>query len=343
MISRWTALGTSAAILSVLLAGCAGAGLIAAIIGLLAAGDIVSDVSDLIHGGDDPGEFVVLLDGQVLPVVPDADGNLALRNLPEGNHLLQLVSPDKNRGGVTMIDVEPNRLINIGNPPEIVGGRIVGRVRLGATGIYNPARRVLVVAISDGAPAVQEGRATPITIPPTDQVYFAAYTDANGNYEINAVEVGDHLVTAAVAGYQSDVKLVHVDAGTAPTANLDLERDVSMPSGVLSGRVSGQMPGGTQAVAGASIHAAPATPFEPIIRQDAIDAIAAASGLDLADSPWFSWTWLGVVTDAGGGYQGRAAIGDNRLTCFGYGYKPVYQDIQMVNDGSAHGEFLLQP
>ncbi len=339
---RWTILSVSALIIAGVVTGCGG-GIIESLVSLLRAGDVISDVYHLL-AGDPPDQFTVLLDGQPIPVTPAADGSLQLNGVPAGEHLLQVVAPNKNRGGVTIIDVRADSRVDVGAPTEVVGGRILGKVRLGSAGVYAAARRVLVVAIPGGATAVQKGKAAPITIPPRT-TYYATYTDGNGDYELNAVDVGDYLVTAAVPGYQSDVKAVNIPAQghAARGVNLDLERDTTMPSGVVTGRVRGAIIGGTQALAGAALKLQPTVPFEPTIKQDAINDIAAAAGFELMDSPWFSWTWLGMLTDLAGSYEGRAPVGSARLSCFAYGYQPVYQDIAMINNGSIHSVFDLNP
>jgi len=343
MKHRWAALSTGALFAATLLTGCAGAGLIVALLTLMQVGDIVGNVSDLFEDDDNPGEFTVLLDGQVLPVTPASNGSLVLSGLPEGRHLLQVVAPIKRRGGVTIIQVQPDTRVNIPPLTEVVGGRILGKVQLGnGLGSYTPGRRILVVAIPGGAPLVEKGKAAPIPVPyPT--TYYAAFTDANGNYALDAVELGDYLVTAAMAGHDCDVKAITLaGVGATPRADLNLERNTAVPSGVLTGSVSGAIAGGSQTLAGARIGIRPPADFEPVVPQAVIDAIATASGRDLMDSPWFAWDELATLTDAGGGYQSRAPVGENRLSCFAYGYRAAYLDAQVLDDGSVHSQFNLQ-
>ncbi|MGD9497892.1 MAG: hypothetical protein AB7Y46_16435, partial [Armatimonadota bacterium] len=141
----------AAALVTMLLVGCGGGGLLGALLGLIAVGDVVGDLSDLM-GGEDPHELDVYLDGQLLPVHPDAGGVLRLRGLPEGQHLLQAIASSRYRGAIVLIDVEPNADLRLGALQSQVGGRIRGTVMVeSAQGSELPASRVAVYAIPGGA------------------------------------------------------------------------------------------------------------------------------------------------------------------------------------------------
>jgi len=338
MMKRWTALFVGAALVVLLMAGCGAAGLIGLLMTLIQAGDAITQVDELL-GGDDPETLTVYLDGQELPVVPADNGSLVLSGLPEGRHLLQLVADNRFRGAVSNIDVVADARVNIPEQTPIIGGRIRGMVELGST----PARRAMVVAIPGGAASVEKAKAAPIGIPPTG-TYYAGFTDANGAYSLDAVEPGDYLVTAAVAGYMADVKLVNIPAPRRTLdINLTLERNVGSPFGTLNGAVRGTILGGTQSLANARITAVRGVAYEPVVPETVIDTIGAASGLELSDSPWFRWTELATLTDAGGGYQLRAAPGATRLDCFAYDYRPGFKNVQVANGVNTTTEFDLQP
>lgn len=338
MMKRWTALFVGAALVAILMAGCGAGGLIGLLMTLIQAGDAITQVDDLL-GGDDPETLRVLLDGQELPVVPADDGSLVLSGLPEGSHLLQLVAANRFRGTVSNIDVLADARVNIPEQTPIIGGRIRGMVELGST----PARRVMVVAIPGGAGTVEKAKAAPITIPPTG-TYYAAFTDGNGAYSLDAVEPGEYLLTAAMAGYMADVKLVNIPAPRRTVDhNLALVQDASSPFGTLNGAVRGTILGGTQSLANARLTAVCGVAYEPVVPQTVIDAIGTASGLELSDSPWFRWTELATLTDAGGGYQLRAAPGATRLDCFAYDYRPGFKNVQVANGVNTTTEFDLQP
>lgn len=338
MMKRWTAIIVGAALVSILVAGCGAVGLIGLLVTLVRAGDAITQVDDLL-GGDDPATLRVLLDGQELPVVPEDDGSLVLAGLPEGNHLLQLVAKNGFRGAVSNINVVPDSRVNIPEQTVIIGGRLRGTVKLGST----PARRVMVVAIPNWAASLEKAKAAPIVIPPSG-TYYAGFTDANGAYSLDAVAPGSYLVTTAVTGYMADVKLVNIPApGRTLDVKLTLQRNVSAPFGTLNGVVRGAILGGTQSLANTRLTASRAVPFEPVVPQAVIDTIAVASGLTLSDSPWFQWTELATLTDAGGGYQLRAAPGANRLDCFAYDYKPGFKNVQVANGVNTNTEFNLQP
>ena len=342
MTRRLLTLVAGAALVAVLVAGCGGAGLIGALLTLIQNGDVVAQVNDIL-GGDEPEQFVVLLDGQPLPVTPDDNGDLELNGLPEGGHLLQIVAPNNFRGGVALINVEADTRVNVPAIPAVIGGRILGKVQLdnGAGGL-SPARRVLVVALPGGATLVS-GAGSPVAVPPTT-TYYAGYTDANGDYALNAVEVGDYLVTAAVAGYQADARLVTIPAARRTLrADLALVRQINSPSGPATGTVRGELLNGSVSLGNARVTATPPQPFQPQVPQTVIDTIAAASGQTLRPSPWFAWTQLSTLSDAGGSYDIRSLPGTNRLACFAYDYKPGYRDVNFINTALIYIDLSLRP
>ncbi len=338
MMKRWITLCVSALLAAILLVGCASGGLLATILTLIEAGDAITRVDDII-GGDDPETVTVLLDGQVLPVAPKANGDLELSGLPEGRHLLQVNADNHFRGSVSVINVQGDARVTIPAQTAVVGGRIIGTVLLGTT----PARRVLVVAIPGGAADLQKSKGVPISIPPVG-TYYAAFTDANGDYSLDAVGIGDYLVTTAVAGYTTDVKLLNIpEQRRTLRADLTLDRDTASPSGTFTGGVTGAIVGGSQSLANTRITATRGVPFAPVVPQTVIDIIAGASGMNLGDSPWFSWAELATLSDVGGGYQMRGAPGSVRLDCFAYAFKPGFRNVQLINGGNTYAAFDLVP
>ncbi len=342
-MKRWLVPSVLAVLMSAALVGCGGA--IGLLLGLVALGEVVGDVSDWFDDDAPPGQFRVLLDGQLLPVQPDAAGNLALSDLPADRHLLQVVAPSRLTGAVRIINVAAGSPVDMGTLEPVAGGRILGTVTTQAAGgAFLAAKRVLVVALPGGAGLVDATHTAPMNLPPAT-TYYAAYTDGNGQFSLDAVEPGDYLVTAAVAGCKADVRLVaglmagHVVQGTV----LDLELDDAIAFGTISGTVSGALAGGgTESLPGAGLTVAVGAGFVPAIPAAVSDSIAQASGASLMASPWFRWNELAGLTDAGGSYQVRAVPGTRRLSCFAYGYQPGQQDVTVTQGHDSAASFTLE-
>lgn len=330
-----------AGVLAVLLTGCGGAGLLA-LLGLIQVGSLIGQVRDVI-GGDDPDQFDVYLDGQLLPVTPNDNGVLRLNNLPEGRHLLQMIAPSRERGAVTSVTISPNSELRLDNLVSVVGGRIRGRVVLrDAVGAERAAVRVPVYAIPGGASNVAVG-APLVQIPPAG-THYVAFTDGLGNFSLDAVAPGDYLVTAAVAGYDTDALLVQALAERQTLREMDLTLVADGgQAGAVSGNVEGQLGGGgTQSLGGAGLRATPGTPFRPAVDQDAVDRIAAESGAALRASPWFEWRVLSTLADSGGSYLLPLPAGTARVACFAYNYRPGYLDTAITAGTDRRLDFTLQ-
>ena len=343
-IHKRVLLGVVAATLATVLVGCGG-GLLGILLGLVGLGNAVGDVRDLFDDGDDPGEFRVLLDGQLLPVHPTANGNLTLTGLPEGQHLLQVVKPNRVVGTVTRINVTAGASVNVGSLQAVHGGRITGSVKAEAVGggLF-PARRVLVAAIPGGAVAVDATHTEAITVPPAT-TYYAAYTDGNGDFALDALAPGDYLITAAVAGHVADVQLIQglVAGQGIPNLALELAADPDATHGTISGFVSGSIGGAAQSLPGAVLEVPLAQGFRPKIPTALRDRIAQDSGTTLMTPRWFKWTKLSTLTDAGGSYQLPCVLGSLRPHAFIYGYESGYQDISVTEGGTTSASFTLAP
>lgn len=328
--------------LAMLLAGCGGGGGLLALLGLIQVGDVVGNVKELIEGNE-PSQLDVYLDGQLLPVTPNANGVLRLNGLPEGQHLLQVIAPSRERGAVTIVTVSADSQLQLDELPSTVGGRIRGTVRLqDAGGALRPARRVPVYAIPGGASLVGSG-APLVAVPPTT-THYVAFTNDNGEFSLDAVAPGDYLVTTAVAGHATDVQLVQRLAERQTLRNLDLTLVAdSGDAGTVFGNVEGQLGGGgTQTLGGASLRATPGTPFRPTVDQDAIDRIATAAGASLRQSPWFNWRVLSTLTDSGGSYRLPLPAGSARVACFAYNYRPGYLDTTVIAGVDRRLDFAVQ-
>ncbi|MGC9318278.1 MAG: carboxypeptidase-like regulatory domain-containing protein [Armatimonadota bacterium] len=305
------------------LAGCGGGTLVGALIGLVGVGNVIGEVENLLEEGDDPTKSTVLLDGQPLPINPDAAGRVRLRDLPAGRHLLQVVAPGGFRGAVTIINVQPNSDLRLDNLEAQVGGRVRGAVTLPDD---VPACRVLVYALPGGAQLVREGQSV-IALPPAD-THYAAYTDGNGEYTLQALAPGDYLITAAVAGFSTDVHVVSgLTERQSATVRLALTDAAGPLPGTVQGSIAGEIGGGaTRSLAGASVWAELDRSYRPLVPDGVIERVQTWSGTELRPSPWFAWEQLATLSDAGGSYLLDLPSGTPRIVAFAYGYQPGYQD-----------------
>lgn len=328
-----------AAVISVMLVGCGGGGLIGALLGIISVGSIVTEIENLV-GDENPDEFDVYVDGQLIPEHPNSNGRLRLQGLPEGRHLLQIVAPNHFRGAVTVINVQPNSDLRLDDLQAEVGGRLRGTVTLQEGQSGRSASRVLVYAVPGGAQVVRDGSGA-VDLPPAG-THYAAFTDGNGEFSLDALAPGDYLVTAAVPGFAADVQLV---AGLTErqTVTADLELEASGDAaGTLRGTVNGSIgSGATQSLPGAGVRAALDAHFQPDVPQAVRDEIATESGLSLMASPWFSCGELATLSDAGGSYEADLPPGTHRVSAFAYDYQPGYRDLTVTSDGVTSATFTL--
>jgi len=326
------------AIMTLVLAGCAGGGL-GALLGLVAIGDAVGDIEDL-FAGDDDGEATVLLDGQAIRTVDAGNDTLRLRGLPAGRHLLQIVA-NEFRGILRLITVQPDADIELGALQAEDGGLVSGTVTIRENdGSTRRAVRVPVYAVPGGSAVVAAGQPV-TTIPPTG-THYVTYTDGNGNYTISAMAPADYLVTAAVAGYMADVQLIEGLQVNQRQRNKDLELVAdNVPAGEARGVVQGQTGGGAASLGGASLRAQLCTAYAPDIPQATIDRIANQHGGDLRAAPWFRWEVLSTLADAGGSYELPLPPGNPRVHAFSYDYRPAFRDLTITDGTTSQADFTL--
>ncbi len=338
MQQRLTRLGALAGI-ALILAGCAGGGL-ATLLGLIGIGGAVGQFQDL-FGGDTEDRADVLLDGQVIRTVDRGNDDLRLRGLPEGRHLLQIVSSDF-RGIVRLIDVDADADLQLGQLQAEDGGQVRGSVTMRDTdGSIRAAARVPVYAIPGGAVNVAAGQSV-MTIPPAG-THYVGYTDGNGDYSLSAMTPGDYLIAAAVAGYKADVQLVEGLQADERQRNTDLElsQDAGAPAGRATGVTSGSTGGGSVSLGGASLRAQLDVAYAPDIPQASMDRIADRYGAALRTAPWFRWQVLATLADAGGSYDLPLPPGTPRIDCFAYGYQPGFRDPVIVAGQTTQADFRL--
>lgn len=338
MQQRLARLGAIAG-MALILAGCAGGG-IATLLGLVGIGGAVGELRDL-FGGSGDGQADVLLDGQVIRTINRDNNDLRLRGLPEGRHLLQIIATDF-RGVVRLINVDPDSDLQLGELQAEDGGQVTGTVTLRDTdGSIRAASRVPVYAIPGGAANVAAGQ--PVSTIPPIGTHYVAYTDGNGDYALSALTPGDYLITAAVAGYMADVKLVEglqVEQRKRGT-DLELVQDAGAPAGRAQGVASGRTGGGSVSLGGASLRGHLDTAYAPGIPQDSINQIANRYGAPLRDAPWFRWQVLSTLSDPGGSYDLPLPPGTPRIDCFAYDYRPAYQEPAIAAGQTTQTDFTL--
>lgn len=326
------------AVITVVLAGCGGG--ITTLLGLIGIGSAVADISDLFSGTDDE-DADVLLDGQIIRTVDRGDDRIRLQGLPEGRHLLQIVATDF-RGILRVINVDAGSDVQLGSLQAQDGGLVSGRVLLEASGgATRAAARVPVYAIPDGAARVAAGSG--VTSLPPATTHYVTYTDGNGEYSLKALEPGDYLVTATVAGYMADVQFIEGLAVEQRQRNRDLtlvQDDVAV--GAAAGVVLGRASGASSSLGGASLRGQVDGGYAPDIPQDTIDRIENAHGGTLRAAPWFRWQVLSTLADVGGSYELPLPPGTPRIDVFHYGYQPAYSEPTITAGTSSPVDFTLE-
>ena len=307
----------------VLLAGCGG-GLLVLALQLFAAGAIAGNIDRLLDEFDeDPLEYQAFLDGYCLGQRPSTSGDLDLRGLPAGRHLISVIHNNYHTGFHQVIQINPGDTgLPLGDINPIEGVAIRGKVERETTTGTGRALvpRTLVVAIFNGAEMLRAAGGATIPIrPPDDVTYVMAYTDALGNYVLGPCISGQWLVTTVVPGCYADARIV-----TANRPNDSVNQDLYLPEDPLarSGGVSGSViqtgAGGlAEALVFAELTAAHSV--QPLPARAA--EIATEADFPLINGSWFAWSLLGTLTDQAGAYAMRTGIGEQTLNAFKYRYQ----------------------
>ncbi len=325
-----------------LLTGCGGA-LLGLVFQLLAAGAIVGNIDRLIDQFDkDPWEYQAFLDGYSLGQRPDNSGNLDLRGLPAGMHLMSVIDNVYRTGFHKVVEISTgDAQLPLGDINPIEGVAIRGKVErqtAGAGRVVVP--NTLVVAIFNGAQMLRaDGGATIPIRPPDDVAYVMAYTDALGSYALGPCISGPWLVTTVVPGYHADARVVAVNR-----PNDSVNQDLYLPDNplALSARVSGSV---IQTGAGGLDAALVYTDLVTAHRVQPTAAraaeIEADAGFALINGSWFAWSLLGTVTDQAGAYTMRTGTGLQTLNAFKYRYQGKQGTITLQADDNLNTDFDL--
>lgn len=321
-------------VISLALAGCSGGLGVGTLLGLVDVGEIVAGIGAGLFGPGQPSTAQVYLDGQPIREISAGDTEVALTDIPAGDHRLHVVVSARN-GATSIINLEPGRTVSA-PLTAYAGGRITGTVTLqdGEAGAV-AAERVMVYAIPGGGQLLLDGGTVAL---PGDMPPYAAFTSTTGAYDLSALEPGSYLVIAAVAGYMTDLHLVELSAGqTRSNVDLVLRRDGSLQPGRVSGIVRSTAGIG---LANGSVRAHLANGYQPAIPQEAVDRIAEATGI--TELPVFRFEVLSTLTAPDGRYRLPLMAGSPELHGFVFGNRPAMQEVNVVAGQVTTANFELR-
>ncbi len=368
MFSRWPAIAV-AALLPLLIVGCGGGG--------SGGGEQqggASDESQMVTvqgsvdlGGVDPDETQLLLDGRPLDVEIDEDGNFVVPGIPEGEHVLQVVTRDGMRGGAVRFVARPGLHVRLEQPIDLEAtGQIVGIVvkRDGdveerVAGVEVVARSDLVwIQVPDGrralrprrAGASEDGDEASLIFPPPPDIEgntYSAFTDEDGTYQIKGVEPGAYLVTCALAGYEPAQAWVYVEANRTAVADLVLVPAVEPGVATLTGTVSGRSSEGeVKPLEGAEVLVTLDTPWRPPRRGPRPIPVvgilpAHEHGEDVVEGPDVAFREFRTLTDANGHYTLNVPAGHATVLVWAEGYATAMKRTTLQAGATVVLDFVL--
>ncbi len=328
-------------VLVAILSGCAG-GLIAGLLKWVTHGELIGNVKDLLDRFDkDPVEYQVFFDGYPLGQRPDNNGELDLRGLPIGRHLMSVVDDSYHVGFHQSIEIaEGQTQLPLSEINPILGGVISGKVeRETSGGGRSPVTDTLVVAILDGADMLAQNGGATISIPPADNTtYVMGYTDNTGIYRLGPCIYGSWLVTTALPGYYADARVV-ITSGAGDSQNEDLY----LPNQPFdnSATVLGSVTQNGLQLADALVYTDLDTAYDGQLTTERAGEVEDDAGFGFIAGPWFAWTRLGTVTAISGAYTMRTAPGNQTITGFKYQYRAKSGDFGPAPGADLHLDFDL--
>jgi hypothetical protein len=323
--------GLTGIIFIVLLTGCGGA-LLGLALQLFAAGAVVGNIDRLLDEfEEDPWEYQAFLDGYCLGERPNTSGDLNLRGLPTGSHLISVIHNNYHTGFHTVVQINPgDTALPLGDINPIEGVAIKGKVQRQTTGTDASVPRTLVVAVLNGAEMLAADGGGTIAIPPPDGVtYVMAYADADGNYVLGPCISGQWLVTTVLPGYYADARVV---TANRPNDNINQDLYLATDPSAEAARVSGSViQTGVGGLDEAFVYTelAAAHRVQPTAARAA--EIAADAGFPLINDSWFAWSLLGTLTDQAGVYSMRTGTGPQTVNGFKYGYQGKQGAVNLQN------------
>ncbi len=293
-------------------------------------------------GTEDPLDYRVFVDGYDIVSSATASGILDLRGLEPRDYLLTVSRPPEHRRGLqAVVAVESNGRVDLRNQNLFEGGTISGKVRRDTpTGALLPDVRV--IAIKDGAALLAGGKA-PISIPPQTSAinnirYMLGYTDDSGAYRLGPAEFGNWLVVATQAGFTADVAYTSVRAGANGIANLVLEADGTVQTGVVTGSVAS----GATPLDSPLITAFLDAPYVPQIPAAVRNEVRNQSGANLPAGDWFEFATLTTIAPGTRSYALTLPVGTHSIEAFAFRYIADSADAVVTSGGAAALDFALR-
>ena len=320
--------------------------------------------------GDVPAdEAEILLDGQPINAAIGDDGSFILAGIPEGDHIIQVVSRDGMRGGAARVRARGRR-VRLTRPIDLhATGQIVGIVVKRENGKEERVAGVEVIARADvvwiqtpegrreirprRAAAEGGGDATALIYPPppdSEGPTYSAFTDDDGAYQMKGVEPGQYLVTCALAGYRPAQAWVHVSANRTAVADLVLLPEVTPGIATISGTVSGRSSDGSAApIAGAEVVVLLRQPWRPCCGGEPIsvvDSTEADEGDEEASEvvvgPDIVFQRFRTLTDEQGHYTLNVPAGEGTAMAWARGYRRAVRRLTLQGGSSVVVDFVLE-
>ncbi len=335
LLSRRLGLILLVVVLVAVLSGCAG-GLIASLLKWVTIGKLAANVNDLLDEFDedhkDPVQYQVLFDGYPLGQRLDNTGELDLRGLPTGRHLISVVHDSYHAGFHHSLEItEGQTELPLAEINPLEGGVISGKVEREASGGgRTPVANTLVVGVFDGATMLRKNGGAIITIPPAEgqTTYVMGYTDSDGDYRLGPCIGGSWLVTTALPGYYGDARVVIANR-LADSQNQDLYLP-DQPLDATAMVLGSVTENGLEGLAEALVYTDLETAYNGQLTATRADEVEdEEAGFEFIASPWFAWTRLGTLTEASGAYTLRTAPGNQMITGFKYEYRGRSGDFEL--------------
>ena len=315
--------------------GCGGSG-----------GDLptTTGLSGRVTGAGSPEALTLAVDGQQLKIRPQADGSFTILGLPPGEHVLSVIGPDGSVGTHITIEVDETGAADVGDIDLEAGGQIVGLVaKVEDDGALTPLEGIQVTATVPEVWILDGDHPLPEIWPPPDDrpsdLKVVGFTDADGNYTLEAVPSGEYEVRVVVPGFEVGVQWVYVAPGSSATANFHLREAIDPGIGSVEGKITSSEDG--EAIPGAVVSISATQPYVPVVAPDM--AIPGRSPDAGPVEPWFDWYTFMTLTDPHGEYHLNVPSGYMSVSVFAEGFDPVWRDVTLRPDRTLTLNIALEP
>lgn len=316
------------------LAGCGG------VVALLAPYLMLKDWEDWFSDDDEaPADYEVFVDGYEVGTLGDASGVLNLNGVTARDYLVTVARPPAfTRGLQALVSIAQNGSVDLRQQNLFEGGAISGTVRRDSTGgVLMPAVRVF--ALRGGSTALASSGTT-IALPAaagSGREVMMGYTDDTGSFRLGPALYGDWLVFATSAGYFLDAVHVTVSSTRNGTANLVLQPDATVQTGVVTGAVSRS--GGL--LDSPLVTAFLQTPYVPQITAETRNDVIAASGLTLPAGAWFSFDTLTTIAPGTRDFSLTLPVGTHDLEAYAFNYRASSTIVGVTQGAALVQDFVL--